>query len=78
MLYNQCMADDKLKTLYKALCEPISEVDAMNPEQVRKYLTANGLLRCEECGCECEETGSRLCDDCYGVACAMQEWRKSD
>lgn len=34
---------DTIQTLYRALLEPVSEVDSMSSEEVRAYLLAEGL-----------------------------------
>lgn len=34
---------DTIQTLYRALLEPVTEVDSMSPEEVRAYLLTEGL-----------------------------------
>lgn len=38
-------SNNSSETLLRALSEPISEVDTMSPNQVRSYLTENGMDR---------------------------------
>jgi len=33
---------DTIRTLYRALREPVSEIDSMNPEEIRAYLLSEG------------------------------------